>query len=110
MTADFSAGLATTRATICRTLGLDAPKDATDVYATELLSRLVSAAIISVSALRRAKKSPPREWNPAVPERQLPRSCYLNNNGERMDMNGRWCVYRLFNSIRIVTSKDYLTC
>ena len=78
--------------------------------ATELISRLVSAAIISVSALLRAKKSPPRERNPVVPERQLPWSSYLNNNGERMDIKGRWCVYRLFNSIRIVTSKDYLTC
>ena len=78
----LSAGVATTRAEIVRTLGLDA----VTVGASEV-SRLVSAAILLASSLLLAtaapERAPPPGRTPAAPEQQLPWSYFLNNNGEK---------------------------
>ena len=99
-TADLWTRVATSPATIVRMLRLHAPKNAATVSARKVLS-LVCATIVFVTALLLAETTRPApQRTPAAPEWQLPRSYYFNQNRERTGLNGRWCVYRLFNSMR----------
>ena len=85
ITADICPGLAATRATIVSSL---ATQDATDVSATQAVTRLVPAPILLESARRRAKKTtiPQRERTQAAPD-------YCSDDRERKAMQRQWSLY-----------------